>query len=234
MTDQEVLNDDLDKPLEDWRQGDFALDVGGFLFAGLSEDGYKFDAEETTEDIIGLIAISQTGDIVRRTGGRDFIAFCPLTNVTSEMVSHIRRGRRPYFTDVGCTDEKVFADLRRIMSVQKDVVRTWNRQSGFTSETARLRFTAALERKFGQFAFPDEFDQAIKGLRDRVWSRHSRPDSGPGKVYRSLVQIRFRAEPDWQDNNRKITVVAVMHYKHCREVGRNIIYGELEKTLTQV
>ena len=168
MNDQGIPIVDLDNPLKHWRQGDFALDVGGFLFANPAKSGRKFVAGEITENVVGLVIISQSCDIVRRTGGRDFLAVCPLVKIPEEQLSAIRKGRRPYFTDIENADENVFADLRRVMSVHKDVVQTWERQAGFKSEDGHRRFAAALERKFGQFAFPDEFDEAIKKFRERV------------------------------------------------------------------
>lgn len=191
MVDKGLQIKNSDEPLKLWRQGDFALEVGGFLFAGIAEGNELFDAQEITDNVVGLIAISQTCDIVRRTGGRNYVAVCPLIKVSKQELSDIRKGKRPYLTDVENTDEDVVADLRRVMSVHKDVIQTWERHPGFTNDITRLRFAAALERKFGQFAFPDDFDQAIKGFRQRVWSRHTKPDSEPGKVYRSLVQTQY-------------------------------------------
>lgn len=221
-------------PLSLWRQGDFALDVGGFLFAGSPEGNSAFEAEEHSEDIVGLVVISQSCDIIRRTGGRHYVAVCPLIKVDEEVLSAVKKGRRPYLTDVENADERVFADLRRIMSVDKEVVSTWNRKEGFCSESGRVRFAAALERKFGQFAFPDEFNQAMKGLRGRIWSRHNKPESQPGKVYRSLAQIRFRCEPDWSAEKRTISVLAIMRERQDREVERSDINEELEEELRKI
>ena len=223
-----------DESLQDWRQGDFAVDVGGFLFAGVAECGDAFEAEEHVDGIVGLVVISQTCDIVRKTGGRHFIAVCPLIKVHAGELSAIKKGRRPYLTDVENTDEMVFADLRRIMSIDKAVVCRWERQSGFKAEVSRVRFAAALERKFGQFAFPDEFDRALKTFRERVWSRHNKIQSKPGMVYRSLAQIRFRSDPDWSTEKRTISVVAIMHEKQEREVERNDINDELEGALGKI
>ena len=234
MIDQELPIADLDEPLKHWRQGDFALGVGGFLYASMAEGDNLFDAEETTDNIVGLAVISQTCDIVRRTGGRSFVAVCPLIKVPVEELSAIRKGRRPYFTDVENVDEDVFADLRRIMSVHKDILQTWERQAGFKDDITRLRFAAALERKFGQFAFPNDFDKATKEFRERVWSRHAKPKSEPGKVYRSLVQIRFSAEPNWAAEKREVKVVAIMKEIDSCEVARAVIYKELDSILSKI
>ena len=234
MNDQGIPIVDLDNPLKHWRQGDFALDVGGFLFANPAKSGRKFVAGEITENVVGLVIISQSCDIVRRTGGRDFLAVCPLVKIPEEQLSAIRKGRRPYFTDIENADENVFADLRRVMSVHKDVVQTWERQAGFKSEDGHRRFAAALERKFGQFAFPDEFDEAIKKFRERVWERHNKPYSEPGMVYRSLAEIRFRADPHWASDERAITVIAIMHERDNCEVARNVISEELDAVLDNI
>lgn len=230
MANHRLPGKDVDEPLKQWRQGDFALEVGGFLYAGNAEDNEPFQAEVTYDDIVGHIVISQTCDIVRRTGGRIFVAVCPLVKVNEQNLSEIRKGRRPYFTDVENTDEEVVADLRRVMSVDKDVLQTWERRSGFSNDMTRLRFAAALERKFGQFAFPDEFDQAISEFRQRVWSRHTKPGSEPGAVYRSLDQIRFRADPDWSAKVREISVIAIMNH----EADDTTIGNELDYILEKI
>ena len=234
MTTQEYRSSDEDEPLKHWRQGDFALAVGGFLYAAPAEGEEAFDAEEHADGIVGLIAISQTCDIVRRSGGRDYVTVCPLIEVNTDELSATRKGRRPYLTEVENTGEAIFADLRRIMSIAKDLVRTWNRREGFSSESGRVRFAAALERKFGQFAFPDEFNQATKGFKERVWQRHDKRGSMPGNVYRSLAQIRFRADPDWSANKRTITVIAVMREECDRNTGRYDIGKELESALSRI
>lgn len=130
MADQASPNADLDAALQDWRQGDFALGVGGFLYANLSESNDPYDPAEVTEGIVGLVVISQSCDIVRSTGGRFFVAVCPLVKVAKEQVSAIHKGRIPYLTDVENTDEGVFADLSKVMSVHKNIVCTWKHKTG--------------------------------------------------------------------------------------------------------
>ena len=226
---------DDDELLQEWRQGDFALDVGGFVFAKSPTGDFPFDIEEKTDGIIGLVVISQTCDIVRRTGGRHYVTVCPLIEVPQTEAAAIRKGKRPYLTDVGNASDRAFADLRRIMSVHKDLAATWKRQEGFSSEAGRVRFAAALERKFGQFAFPDEFDQATESFRKRVWQRHNKGESPVGKVYRSLSQIRFHAEPSWDAPKRKITVIAIMKPVEDREVKkREDISEELTTALAEI
>lgn len=226
--------DPRDEPLLEWKQGDFALNVGGFLFANTSASGEHFDAEEDESNIVGLIVISQTCDIVRRTGGRHFVSVCALTKRPDTEVREVMSGRRPYFAVVENTGETVFADLRKVMSVSKDLVRTWERKEGFEAETGRVKFANSLERKFGQFAFPDDFDRAMHDFKQRVWKRHDKTNSLPGKVYRSLLQIRFKCEPDWDSQNKKIRVLAILREPQLREATREEIAEELETSLSKV
>lgn len=226
--------DPNDEPLLEWKQGDFALNVGGFLFANTSDSGEYFDPEEDEGDIVGLVVISQTCDIVRRTGGRHFVSVCALTKRPEAEVGEVISGRRPYFAVVENADVAVFADLRKIMSVSKDLLRTWDRQEGFESETGRVKFANSLERKFGQFAFPDDFDRSMSDFKKRVWRRHDKTESLPGKVYRSLLQIRFKCEPDWDAANKKIRVLAILREPPLREASRDQVAEELETSLAKV
>lgn len=226
----------LDVSLKDWRQGDFALDVGGFVFATpkTGSGQFEFEVGYETENIVGWVVISQTCDIIRCTGDRFYVAVSPLITINEQDISAVSRGRRPYLTEIENTDANVFADLRRFMSVDKRLMSTWERRSGFTTSDKRQRFAAALERKFGQFAFPDEFDEAVKDFRQRVWSRHSKSESEPGRVYRSLMQIRFLAEPNWTASLRKISVIAIMKDEIEQEVDRHKIAEELKNSLEKI
>lgn len=87
LINEGLSNVDLDAPLGNWRQGDFTFDAGGFLYASPAEGDEHFDAAETTKKIVGLVAISQTCDIVQRTGGRHFVAVCPLVKVFRLLLS---------------------------------------------------------------------------------------------------------------------------------------------------
>ena len=234
MNEQGMPTVDPDEPLKDWRQGDFAYSVGGFLFAGPAAGEEPFDATEKAEDIVGLIVISQTCDIVRRAGGRDYLAVSPLVKKNEKELSDTKRGRRPYLVEIENTDEEIVADLSCVMSVHKDVVRTWKRHKGFNDTDGRLRFAAALERKFGQFAFPDEFDEAIRKFRERIWERHDKETKLASKIYRSLAQIRFHAFPNWSADKRSITIIAVMKENRERGVERDDIYKELDEQLNKI
>ena len=228
-----------DEPLRHWRQGDFALDVGGFLYAKekeTAEGEHHFDAAEEREETckaVGLIVITQTCDIIRREGGKNFVSVCPLVQRDDKEVKEIKKGYRPYFADVENIGDNVFADLRRVMSVSKDLLRTWKRHDGFTTESKKITFAASLERYFGRFAFPDDFDSAINDFKKRVWQRHDKQGSEPGSIYRSLLEIRFRAAPSWEAEKRKITLIALLGPLESG-ITREKIRDELSEQLAKV
>ena len=176
--------------LSEWRQGDYSLDVGGFLYAGVSSGGESFDARESGDGVRGLVVISQTCDIIRRTGGRHYATVCPLIKITPKEVKEARKGRKPYLSVVGNVDEGFFADLRKPFSVDKDLMRGWERYDGFSTVLARSKFSSRLEH-FGRFAFPDEFDAAFKNFKDRVWSRHDKTDSSTDQWPSNIGPLGF-------------------------------------------
>ncbi len=226
--------DSTDKPLRNWRQGDYVRGVNWFVFLDLDESGEYVTKHTQCSDVVGLVAISQTCDIVRRTQNRDYVAVCPLIKVTENISDEVRRGRRPYMVRIENTDEDIVVDLRRVMSVQKNIVRTWERSEGFNSRYGSVQFAAALERKFGQFAFPDEFDEAIACFKKRVWSRHNRQSSPLGAIYRSLAQIRIRADPDWSADCKEITFIVIMKDKLEQNVTRQNINKELNTSFGKI
>ena len=179
------------------RQGDYSPQVGGFIYATLSDSDSAYDVEEEFEGVIGLVVIIQSCDIAQHHPERQFVAVCPLLEVNEKLFRECEKGMRPYFVTIENHDRNVVADLRRIMSIHKKLLSTWEHKAGFSSESGRVKFAAALERKFGLFAFPDRFKIAIKPFRDQIRSRHNKSGSALGKIYRSLLEIRFRAMPSW-------------------------------------
>lgn len=234
MCDEMKKDETLLDPIQNWRQGDFTLDGGGFFFGNSSDQGEPFDVILQTEGVVGLIVISQTCEIVQLSGGRHYVAVCPLIEVDEKEIVSTEKGMRPYLAFVENTDKNVFADLRRLMSIHKNLLAQWKRTAGFTTASKQMRFAAALERKFGQFAFPDDFNAAIERFRRRIWRRHDKTDSPIGVVYRSISEIRFRALPSWEADEREITVLAILDSKSPLEVSEQRIYDEVNAALDTV
>lgn len=226
---QKAFDDQLAERLAKWRQGDYALDVGGFLFADVSETEGRFDAHEADEDVQGLVVVSQTCDVIRLTPDKRFVAVSPLVKLDAKFWKEIGVGRFPSLTLLEHPPgDGIFVDLARIMSVSKPLLASWSRREGFTTPERAVRFAASIERKMGRFAFPDAFDAATKGLQNRVRSRHSKPDSDIGKAYRSIDQLRFLATPHWEAEAVEVTMIAVLHSAAKRLVSDQQISAELD------
>ncbi|MEQ1864436.1 MAG: hypothetical protein ABL996_07250 [Micropepsaceae bacterium] len=226
---QDGSDDQLAERLATWRQGDYALDVGGFLFADVAEADGRFDAREADEDVQGMVVVSQTCDVIRLTPDKRFVAVSPLVKRDAKFWNEITVGRFPSLTLLEHPPSNgIFVDLARIMSVSKPLLASWPRQEGFTTAERAVRFAAAIERKMGRFAFPDAFDVATKELQNRVRSRHNKPDSDVGKVYRSIDQLRFLATPHWEAEAVEVTMIAVLHSAAKRLVSDRQIFTELD------
>lgn len=235
MTEEKSASELIAEKLLKWRQGDYALGVGGFLFADVPEEGDAFDARLADDEVAGLVVVSQTCDIIRLTDDKRFVAVCPLVSRESKHWKEIASGRFPSLTTLEhAPSEGVFVDLARIMSVSKPLLASWDRQDGFTTTERAIRFAAAIERKMGRFAFPDDFDGATKLFQARVRERHSKTQSPIGKVYRSIDQLRFIASPHWEADAVEITMLAVLHPKDKRVATDDEIRAELDAACKSV
>lgn len=223
-----------------WEQGDFALNVGGFLFGttpdekDLADDeAIKIAIRESDEAIVGAVLISQTCDVVRLGNQDELVAICPLVKRSVSEQNEIAKGRRPSLAIIGESPDGTFADLSRVMSVTKKLLITWPRSQGFSDSNEKLRFASALERKFGRFAFPDNFNTALSGFQSRVWSKHDK-NSNIGNIYRSIKQIRFRATPNWNVPSRKISIIFILQDKSSMTETKDEIQSELKAQVDKI
>jgi hypothetical protein len=95
----------VDAALQEWRQGDCVLGEQWFI--------HRFDPELPLTDesaavagegvdlaesaVRGLIVLTQTCDIVRKSIGRPFIEVAPIVEVSEQVAHEIERGRRPLY-----------------------------------------------------------------------------------------------------------------------------------------
>jgi hypothetical protein len=215
--------EEINHRLRLWRQGDVALDSGlEFLhlcdvsrplspasrqIASTSESaaGIPRGATPILDEVAGLVMLTQTCDIRRDCRERPFVEVAPLIPVTEEMLTDIRRLRRPAFAYVpGTAVNLLVADLDRIMTVEKTLVSDWTRVSGWETDEELREFTQALSRKSARFAFPDDFNLAARRLQDRILSKHDRK-SEEGAHLRALSEIRIRAAPSWDNDTVQLS-----------------------------
>jgi len=137
----------IDKALQEWRQGDCVLGEQWFAFriapdAPLSDDAVTAaaeGAENAESEVFGFAAVTQTCDIVRGCDERSFVEVCPLVEVDEDKLHEIERGRRPNYAHIpGVSNQRLVADLDRVMTVEKPVLApatTW-RAIRWTSTTS--------------------------------------------------------------------------------------------------
>jgi hypothetical protein len=203
----------VDAALQSWRQGDCVLGEQWFI--------YRFDPElpltrESTavagqgtdlaeSAVRGLIVLTQTCDIVRKSIDRPFIEVAPIVEVLEQVAHEIERGRRPlYATIPALRSQRLVADLDRTMTVEKAVVAKWSRTPGCHMDDEARRFSQALARKRARFAFPDDFTDFAKQLESRLLEKHDR-QSDEGRALRALREIRVRAAPLWDAAEIELT-----------------------------
>ncbi len=206
----------IDQALQAWRQGDVSLDAGlEFLhLADLSRphspasmqaaeaavqegEAIATAASPVLDEVRGMAMLSQTCDVVRICRARPFVEVAALVEVPEPWVEQIRRLKRPAFAHVPATaDQRLVADLDRVMTVEKALVAEWTRLPGWETDEELRNFAEALARKRSRFAFPDDFVVAAGGLQAHMVSRHNR-QTDEGAHLRALREIRVRAAPSW-------------------------------------
>ncbi len=204
----------IDDALLEWRQGDAVLEeVPFFLHLAdtrrpLTPASQAIATEEAPADgadglagvasnLLGLVVVSQTCDIVRSCAKRPFVEVCALAEVSEQDLEDVRRLRRPAYAFLpGLSHLRLVADLDMTMTVEKSVLVPLRRVAGCRTDAERRAFADALARKRARFAFPDDFVVAMGKVRQRLKERHGR-GSPEGATARALMEIRVMAAPDW-------------------------------------
>lgn len=195
----------IDEALQEWRQGDCVLGEQWFAFriapdAPLTDDSVAAAAEGTENaesEVFGFAVVTQTCDIVRGCAERSFVEVCPLVEVDEDKLHEIERGRRPNYAHIpGVSNQRLVADLDRVMTVEKPVAARWKRVAGCLDDNDSRRLSLALARKRARIAFPDDFVAFAAPLVNRMSTKHDK-ESDEGRALRALREIRVRAAPSW-------------------------------------
>jgi hypothetical protein len=215
-----------------WRQGDFALAPGPFLFADLPDaEGELMAAVYDDPDPAGLVVISQTCDVVSTPDKLPTVVVCPLVAVKPEHLDMIARGRAPRFGFIENAPDGLVADLGRLMSISKALLSTWTRVEGFSTEAAATNFARGLERAYGRFAFPDAFNESIRPLEDAIKSKFWKEGSPLGKALRSLVELRVKPSAAWDSKSVGISFFLIFDAHEKRQAEPAVIFTEFESAL---
>lgn len=198
---------DVNRALEDWRQGDCSLGEHWFAHQldpafAITEAGRNAAREGASlaeQAVEGVVIVSQTCDIVRACAERPYLEVSPLVRLSADALREIESGRRPAYAFLPrLAEQRLVADLDRVMTVEKPMILNWTRTPGWTSDAEGRAFSQALARKRVRFAFPDDFNIWVRKLQNRLVDKHDK-NTQEGRALRSLREIRVQAAPSWND-----------------------------------
>lgn len=193
----------LGEPL-DWiaaAQGDtIALDHLSY-WAG---EGAEHERVETPH---GVVLMSQTCDLVQ---DRDRVLVAPVAEVTTAVMSAVRKGTKPLLVPVGSEPNHV-ADLEHVTSVPRAaisgaIVLTHAVQE--RSGEAADRLSARIGRGLHRFAFPDAVHESLSKMKKKIveWYEKS---TALATVLRFVDEFRISCQ-DWESSGRHISITAVV------------------------
>ena len=204
-----------------WQQGDFSTDCKDFLFCEVPDDKNNPFDFGLDPNVLGFCVISQSCDIVRDPSEHFItsVVVCPLIELNSQGVSQVEKGEQPRFGMIDGAPENTVVDFTRAMSVEKELLVTWTRQRGCHTEKSLQSFARSLERFFGRFGFPDEFNESMQSLRKAVNNKYGKSGSEFGKVARSIHELRVFPHTSWDNTDDvPITIIAILEEPEVREV----------------
>lgn len=210
---------EVDDALQAWRQGDCVIGQQWFVFRTdlerpLTADGaatVTAGADNAEPEVSGFVVLTQTCDLVRKSSLRPFVEVCPLVEVDEAAHQEIVRRRRPNYASIpALADQRLVADLDRVMTVEKSVVAGWTRVEGCQTDNEVRHFADALARKRARVAFPDDFVGFVSPLMSRVSSKHDK-QSDEGAALQALREIRVRAAPSWDAGAVALTFWFIRH-----------------------
>jgi hypothetical protein len=198
----------IDTALKGWQQGDCVVGNIDFVYqvltaapvtasASTAPDG-KF--EIVAAEIPGVVVVSQTCDIQRKTSVRPYIEVAALVHCpVSVSIDEVRRALRPQYACVpAVADQGLIADLDQIMTVEKPLLVSHACTRGCRDDSETRAFARCVARKFSRFAFPDDFNSSVRKLGEVVKAKHDSAESDEGAAFRALREIRVTALPHWQ------------------------------------
>lgn len=141
------------------------------------------------------VVVSQSCDVVQPK--RELLQLAPLCCLDGPaLIRGALKKENPRYPLVLRGDDPLFADLARIVSVQKiDVINApVSPGSDGNSELEEREFGLAVARWFGRFAFPDEVQPWLAPVQKRIRDKYDKPASSLASVLRLVSEIRVEAD----------------------------------------
>jgi len=117
----------------------------------------------------GVALVSQSCDVV--LPHRLNVQVAPIIELVDDDARAARDGKRSQYAHLPQLGENSFADLDHMSTVAKSALSGKHVGQGAVGDDEARRFAAAIARRFGRFAFPDDVSDAMKALRDLVQSK---------------------------------------------------------------
>lgn len=192
-----------------WRQGDCFF--GDELFAPIrfaadlpitraSLENADAEGGLVEVPVRGFAVVSQTCDVVAPPleGQDQYVVVAPLVHEPDDnLFTLIKCGMslaRAYVPSL--EQDRLVIALDQASTIEKGVLARVERVQGCATDDERRNLARSIERRFGRFAFPDDFYPVLKRFRNRVVDKYDR-QTEEGRFLRSLREIRVRASPNW-------------------------------------
>jgi len=202
MTTHDTSGSDTDPQDEPsrWRQADkFSLDS----IAVTAATGDPSLVATTN----GVALVSQSCDVV--LPHRPNVQVAPIVELAESDARAARDGKRSQYAHLPQLGDTAFVDLDHVSTVKKAALAGKRVGAGVTGDDETRRFAAAVARRFGRFAFPDDVSDAMKALRDLVQSKATKPQSPFGKVLTEVLELRAESKA-WAEQASDVTLVFVL------------------------
>lgn len=160
-----------------------------------------------------VVLLTQTCDIIRPPDTRPYLQVAPLDRVSdTNKAKRYAEGETPQYVAVPEAGTDAFADLDRIMTLDKRLITQCRHRAGVAAGPDDVRrFGQAVARKFGRYPFPNYFIESVEPLRSRILRRWDKPASPEGQVLADLVQIRVQPVPiEEPASDTDLTLVFIM------------------------
>lgn len=198
----------VDEAISEWRQGDCVVAPNWFVHRDWSDE--VGEGTNVEDPVKGFVVATQSCDIARSVAVRPYIELHPLVEVGPDLLGHVAAFRMPRYAVIpALREQRLVADLDRVMTVTKTVVASWDRIKGCTSDEEVRAFAQALARKRVRFAFPDDFSVLLRAFVQRLDEKHDKR-SPEGEALRGLREIRVGAAPSWDADEVTLTFWFVM------------------------
>jgi hypothetical protein len=159
-----------------------------------------------------VVVITQTCDIIRPPDRRPYLQVADLIRISdANIAKRYAEGETPRYVAVPEVGADMFADLDRIMTLDKRLIADCPHHAGVAADQIAIRrFGQSVARNFGRYPFPNYFIESVEPLRSRILRRWDKAESPEGKVLADLVQIRVQPVPDESSSDTDLTLVFIM------------------------